>query len=175
MLFYKIFNKESISSSGWSKVKGSHVPGYNCRHHQWQIFNECLLYLESCVMSVAVVLKWGSFCLRSFSGEHFSMSGDIFNCHSWGWGDTAGTYWAEVRDTAKHLQYRRRSFSAKNYQAQNVNSSGVWLWRHWTWTPLVMEQHQDKRKWGWIMGGMRHETERGQPNLGPYHTQCFIE
>lgn len=100
MLFYKIFNKESISSSGWSKVKGSRVPGYNCRHHQWQIFNECLLYLESCVMSVAVVLKWGSFCLRSLSGEHFSVSGDIFNCHSWGWGDTAGTYWAEVRDPA---------------------------------------------------------------------------
>lgn len=83
--FYKIFNKESISFSGWRKVERICVPRYNCRHHQWQVFNECLLYIEPCVISVAVVLKWESFCLPPLSRGHFSTSGDIFNCHSVRW------------------------------------------------------------------------------------------
>lgn len=81
MLFYKIFNKGSISFSGGRKVERSCVPRYNCRHRQWQVFNECRLYIEPCVMSVAVVLKWESFCPPPLSREHFSMSGEIFNCH----------------------------------------------------------------------------------------------
>lgn len=61
------------------KVERSSVPRYNCYHHQGQVFNECLWWIEGCDVSKTAVLYWGSFASPPLPSGHLSMSGDKKN------------------------------------------------------------------------------------------------
>ena len=52
------------------------------------------------------------------------MSGDIFDCHSWGEG-AGGIQWVEARGVVKHLTRHRANPTTNNSPAQSVNSSEV--------------------------------------------------
>ena len=81
--------------------------------------------LSKYLFSGPVVLHQGQLRLPAFHLE--ALSGDIFDCHSWG--DTAGTLWKEARDAAKRRRLQRMA-ATRSCPALNVTSEG-WEAQGW--------------------------------------------
>ena len=50
------------------------------------------------------------------------VSGNIFDCHNWGWG-AVGIKWTEAREAAKPPKMHRTAPVTKNYLASNVSNA----------------------------------------------------